>query len=89
MEQEKKYWVDVYYYTCPSCKRMSNGKTYFFIYQEPEIGQAKMGGLLKYNCIHCGTVHPSNRVITNGDVIEVSKEEALANGIDWESRGSA
>jgi hypothetical protein len=89
MEHEKKYWVDVYYYQCPTCKKVSIGKTYFYIYQRPEIGQAKMNGLLKYKCIHCGTVHPSNRVRTNGEVVETSAEEALANGIDWESKGSA
>ena len=60
---------------------MSMGKTYFFIYEKPEIGQAKMNGLLKYKCIHCGAIHSSNRVITNGDVMETSKEEALANGV--------
>lgn len=68
---------------------MSVGKMYFLIYQKPEIGQAKLEGLMKYRCSHCKAVHPSNRVMTNDEVHEVSKEEALVNGVDWESKGSA
>jgi hypothetical protein len=86
---EKKYWVDVFYFPCPKCRKTSIGKTYFFIYEKAEIGQAKSNGLLKYTCIHCGASHPSDRVITNGEAMETSPDEALANGIDWESKGSA
>jgi hypothetical protein len=85
----KKYFVDVYTYICPTCNKQSLEKAYFAIFAKAEIGTARSAGLYNYKCSNCGAIHRSDRVLVNGESNEVSKEEALANGLVFESKGSA
>jgi rubredoxin len=82
---EKKYFVDVYFYICPECKKQSLEKKYFAVFDKREIGQARMAGLLDYNCSQCGAVHNSKSIMVNGEVTEVSQDEAQNDGIGFES----
>jgi DNA-directed RNA polymerase subunit RPC12/RpoP len=86
---EKKYFVDVFSYVCPACKQRVSDKAYFAVIEEREIGAARRAGLLTYKCTHCGASHSSKSVHTNGEVTRVSKEQALAHGLTWESKESA
>ena len=86
---DKQYFVDVYWFRCPKCDGQNSNKAYFGVFEKAEIGAAKHAGLLSYTCTHCGESFPSNRVMTNGEVFGVAKEQALANGLAFESAGSA
>lgn len=87
----KKYYADVYFYVCPSCKRQTLGKNYFALFDLAEMGAAKRAGMIKYRCIHadCNAVYGSDRLLTNGEAVEVSEGEARSNGLAYESKGSA
>jgi hypothetical protein len=86
---EKLYFVDTYFYVCPKCKKQSMESAYFAVFEKPEIGAARGAGLVTYQCSNCGTTHKSDRVWVNGDVVEVSKAEALKHKLAFESKGSA
>ena len=81
----KRYFADVFSYVCPACKQRVSSKAYFAVIEQAEIGAARRAGSLTYKCTHCGAAHSSRSVHTDGEVTEVSKEEALAHGITWES----
>ena len=82
---EKKYFVDVYFFNCPKCKQPAIGGLYFHVYQRAEIGAAKRTGLVSYKCQHCHSKFQSDSLLTNGEVSETTKEEAVSRGIDFES----
>jgi hypothetical protein len=87
---EKEYWGDVYFFTCPACGKNNVGAAYYAIFTESEMGAAKRSGKITYPCKNdaCKKPFPADRV--NGEANKVSKEEALKNGLIWESRaGSA
>jgi DNA-directed RNA polymerase subunit RPC12/RpoP len=86
---EKKYYADAFFYVCRNCKKQTIGKHYYAIYELAEMGAAKRAGLLTFTCMHCGNSVTSDRQLVNGEAAPVSKEEALANGIDFESKGQA
>jgi hypothetical protein len=88
---EKKYFADAFFYICPKCKRQTMGKHYYGIFALPEMGAAKRAGLLTFTCMHedCKASYPSDRLLVNGEAVEVSKQEALANGLSFESKGQA
>jgi hypothetical protein len=88
---EKKYYCDVYFYNCPRCRRQVIGKNYYGLFELAEMGAAKGAGLITYKCTSadCGASYRSDRLIFNGEVVEVSKDEALSNGIVFESKASA
>jgi DNA-directed RNA polymerase subunit RPC12/RpoP len=88
---EKKYYGDAYFYRCKKCQRQVIGKKYYALYELAEMGAAKRAGLITYKCTYtdCGAEFRSNQMFTNGDVVEVSKDEALASGIVFESKGQA
>jgi len=85
----KKYFVDVYWFVCPKCKKQTVSKSYYCIFERAEIGAAKRSGLLTYHCTHCAASFSSKSITTNGEVSEVSREEAIAGGLAFESSGSA
>jgi hypothetical protein len=86
---EKKYFADVYFYICPTCKQQSVEKAYFASFTKAEVGAARANGLYNYKCSKCGAIHRSDSVLVNGEVVEVSKEEAVASGLVFEFKGSA
>jgi hypothetical protein len=88
---DKKYYVDAYFYFCPTCQGQVLGKKYYALFELAEMAAAKRVGLITYTCsyLYCRASYPSDRLPTNDDVVEVSKEEALKNGLDFESKRSA
>jgi hypothetical protein len=88
---EKKYFADVYFYTCPKCRRQVIGKNYYCLFELAEMGAAKRAGLITYTCTHedCHASYPSDRLLTNGEAVEVSAKEVLSNGLVFESKGQA
>jgi hypothetical protein len=87
---DKKYYADVYFYVCPKCQRQVLGKMYFGVFQKSEIGATKLAGLITYRCPHPGCGHSSNHQLVNGEVVEVSPQEALSSGLlVFDSKGSA
>jgi hypothetical protein len=91
MEQEKKYFADAIFFICPRqyCKKQVMQVLYFRAHSKAEVGAARREGLFSYFCPHCRNVIQSNEVHVNGEMNETSKEEALNNGLAWESAGSA
>jgi hypothetical protein len=64
---------------------------YFGVFQIAEIGAAKGAGAIEYRCMHpeCNAVYRSDRLLTNGEVVEVSAQEAQSNGLVFDTQGSA
>jgi hypothetical protein len=87
----KKYYADAFFYNCPKCRRQVIGKKYYGLFELAEMGAAKAAGLITYKCTHndCGAPYPSDRLLIHGDVLEVSEQEALSNGLVFSSKGSA
>jgi hypothetical protein len=87
----KKYYADIFFYSCRDCHKPVIGKMYFAVFDRAEIGAAKQAGLVTYQCTHadCRTSYPSNRQMTNGEITEVPMAEALSEGLAFESKGSA
>lgn len=86
---EKKYYADVFVYTCPKCHKQNLDKMYYCLYELAEMGAAKRAGLITYRCMHEPCDFQSNHVLTNGEAIEVSSDEALSNGLVFETKGLA
>src|SRR5215813_6312040 len=88
---EKKYYADVYFYQCPRCRNQVLGKMYYALYDLAEMGAAKGAGLITYRCPHkgCGFESKSNHLLTNGEAVEVSRDEAISNGLVYESKGQS
>jgi hypothetical protein len=88
---EKKYYVEVYNFTCPNprCGKNVLGTAHFAVYDLKEATEARRTGLLKYKCTGCGKRHSGAALRVNGEFNVVSQEEALKKGLDWESKGSA
>jgi len=86
---EKMYFLDAYHYICPKCHRPVSGKKYYAVFAMPEIGAAKAAGLIEWACTHPDCGFSSGRILVNGRLEDASKEEALANGLAFESKGLA
>jgi len=87
---EKKYYRDDYFYICPACEKQVWGKMYFGVFERSEIGASKRAGLITYRCSHSGCTFSSNHLLTNGELVEVSADEALSSGrLVFDSKGSA
>jgi len=84
-----KYYGDAYFYNCPKCRRQVIGKHYYGVFELAEMGAAKGAGLVTYKCTHedCGASYSSDRLTTNGEALEVSEQEALSNGLAFQSKG--
>jgi len=67
------------------------GVNYYALFQLAEMGAAKRAGLIKYTCTYagCEASYSSDRVMTNGDVQEVSEQEARSKGLVFESQAQA
>jgi hypothetical protein len=87
----KKYYGDAHFYVCQQCKKQAIGKLYFGVFQMAEIGAAKRAGAFTYQCPNpaCRATYRSDHLLTNGEVIEVSEDEARSNGLVYESAGLA
>ena len=85
----KKFYADAFFYNCPKCRRRVIGKKYYGLFELAEMGAAKAAGLITYKCTYkdCGASYPSDRLLTSGDVLEVSEQLALSNGLVFNSQG--
>jgi hypothetical protein len=82
----KKYFADTCFFKWLAGSENSIGRAYYALVVLSEMGEAKNSDTFKYPCSKCGNLFPPDRV--NSNMEEVSTEEALKNGLIWESNSA-
>jgi transposase-like protein len=77
----RKCFVDIFWFKCLACNRSNHQKAYHRLFQASQLPDSRRAGLLKYTCHHCKRTFSSQQLDVNGELMEVSEQEALAKGL--------
>ena len=83
----KRYYGEAHFYICPKCRKQVLSRQYYGLFDLIEMEAAKSAGLIRCTCPYCGACELWDRLKPKWETLEVSREEALATGLAFESKG--